>query len=147
MLEESGVSGTRQASPALLSDAQTSQGLCFGLLAVVPRGCRVEGLAEPPGRVGRQLCYRRGDGGQAGGAGPAASFIYSARFHSPAEMGAPRRCRERALCLCIQAFQGLLQKVGAPGALKGLFVTGSLAWGGREGGERPCWDRGLSLGG
>lgn len=28
---------------------------------------------------------------------------------------------------------GLLQKVGAPRALKGLFVTGSLAWGGGKG--------------
>lgn len=56
-----------------------------------------------------------------------ASFIYSALFHGPSETGAPRGCRERGLCLCIQAFQGLLQKVGAPRALKGLFVIDSLA--------------------
>lgn len=56
-----------------------------------------------------------------------ASFIYSTFFHCPPDTGAPRGLGERVLCLCIQAFQGLLQKVGAPRALKGPFVTGSLA--------------------
>lgn len=86
------------------------------------------------GCVDQQLCYSRG--GEVWGAGgqvTQASFIYSTLFHGPGETGAPRGYRERALCLCIQAFQDLLQKVGAPGALKGLFVTGSLARGGRKG--------------
>lgn len=61
-----------------------------------------------------------------------ASFIYSTLFHGPSETGAPRGCSERALCLCAQAFQGLLQKVGTPGALKG-FLSPAVCPGVAEG--------------
>lgn len=63
-----------------------------------------------------------------------ASFIYSTLFQGPSETEAPRGSSERALCLCTQAFQGLLQKVGALGALKGFLST--AVWLGVEGRAR-----------
>ena len=100
--------------------------------AFLPRGA--QWAVGPSGASAVVLPSSSGTVEEQEGRGPGqvrqASFIYSTLFHGPSETGAPRGCSERALCLCTQAFQGLLQKVGAPGALKGFL---SPAWGGREG--------------
>lgn len=96
----------------------------------------------------QQLRYSRGGGGGLGAGGqvtrPLLFTVLSFTALVKRELGG--RC-ERGLCLCIQAFQGSLQKVGAPGALKGLFVTGSLAWGagGRKGSRAGAAARVLSV--